>query len=326
MWHFLRRCNQRSMMSAAHGIQAILTSATQEYEQLLSLPELSGLWQRKGLLYVYHSHRALEAYSKTNQLLAEHFHEPAKRLTAEETLQVEPALKPSIAGAWYYEHDTHIRPDRLISKLRQYLVATGVRFVEDNSVQALDGTGKVARTVVTDCGVLEADAFVFAAGTWTPTLKELLGCRVPIEAGKGYSITMPRPVQCPSIPLIFPQHRVVATPFEDGYRLGSIMEFSGLDDSLPEERLELLRSGASHYLLEPTSQPELERWHGWRPMTYDSLPAIDRCPRWNNVWVAAGHNMLGLTMAPATGKLISEMVMGKMPHIDPTPYKLNRFC
>ena len=135
---------------------------------------------------------------------------------------------------------------------------------------------------------------------------------------------MPRPAKCPAIPLIFEEHRVAVTPMKSGYRLGSTMEFAGYDTTLKRRRLELLRAGASHYLQEPYAEPVLEEWYGWRPMTYDGKPIIDRSPALDNVFLAAGHNMLGLSMAPATGKLIAELLDGAPPHLDPAPYRLER--
>jgi D-amino-acid dehydrogenase len=148
---------------------------------------------------------------------------------------------------------------------------------------------------------------------------------VPIQPGKGYSITMARPARCPTIPLIFDEHRVAVTPMRSGYRLGSTMEFAGYDTSLNRARLNLLREAARHYLHEPLGEPVLEEWYGWRPMTYDGKPIIDRSPALGNVWIAAGHNMLGLSMAPATGRLVAELLDGRPPHIDPAPYSVKRF-
>jgi D-amino-acid dehydrogenase len=124
---------------------------------------------------------------------------------------------------------------------------------------------------------------------------------------------------------MFEEHRVAVTPLRSGYRLGSIMEFAGYDSSLRPQRLALLRDGASHYLLEPTAEPVQETWFGWRPMTFDSLPIIGPSPKLPNVCLAAGHNMLGLSMAPATGKLVSELLGGTPPHIDPARYSPARF-
>ena len=103
------------------------------------------------------------------------------------------------------------------------------------------------------------------------------------------------------------------------------MEFAGFDDRLNRPRIEALVRGARAYLdLEDWGRIE-EEWCGWRPMTVDGLPVIDRLPGLKNVVVAAGHNMLGVTMAPATGRLVAEMITGRTPHIDPSPYRISRF-
>ena len=92
-----------------------------------------------------------------------------------------------------------------------------------------------------------------------------------------------------------------------------------------DERLDLLREGARPYLHEPYCEPVEEEWYGWRPMTYDSLPIIGAAPALTNVIVAAGHNMLGLSMAPATGRLVAELLNDATPHVDPAPYAPTRF-
>jgi D-amino-acid dehydrogenase len=170
-----------------------------------------------------------------------------------------------------------------------------------------------------------ADAFVLATGALTPLWGRHLGCRIPIQPGKGYSLTMPRPARCPRVPLIFEEHRVAVTPMRSGYRLGSTMEFAGYDTTLNRRRLGLLKEAAAHYLHEPFCDPVEEEWYGWRPMTYDGKPIIDRSPALPNVLIAAGHNMLGLSMAPATGRLVAELLGGREPHIDPAPYTVKRF-
>lgn len=325
LWQFSKRCNERSMLTAAHGIQAMLASSMREYAWLVEQQQIECEWQENGLLFVYNSSRDLEAYEKTNRLLSESFDEPSRMLDAEQTVALEPALKDSIAGAWYYEHDAHLRPDRLVQALRQQAELRGAKFIEDTEFQSLRGTNGAVASISTSRGDYSADQFLFASGAWTPLLSEHLGCRIPIQPGKGYSMTMPRPATCPSIPIIFPEHRVAVTPMKSGYRLGSIMEFAGYDDSIRPERLALLRKGAEQYLREPYCDPVVETWYGWRPMTYDSLPAIGRSQTWGNVMVAAGHNMLGLSMAPGTARLVTEMLAGETPHMDPEPYSPARF-
>jgi len=108
------------------------------------------------------------------------------------------------------------------------------------------------------------------------------------------------------------------------YRIGSTMEFAGYDDRLNPDRLRLLRDGAAIYLREPMAEPVLESWCGWRPMTPDSLPFVGRVPAYDNVYLAAGHGMLGVSMSPGTGKLIAELITGQAAHIDAQPYAVGR--
>lgn len=323
--HFAVRCNERDMMAAGQAIQPLLTSSLKLYRDLIEREGLDCEFERKGLLFAYRDPVAMDAYAATNHLMTESFDCPAQRLDSSALQALEPALRDDLVGGWYYHDDAHLRPDKLMRAWRSRIEADGGEIRENHDFRGFESANGRVLAAQTSAGAVAGDLFIVAAGAWTPLLKEHLGCPVPIQPGKGYSLTMPRPAACPAIPIIFPETRVVATPFQSGYRLGSTMEFVGYDPSIRPERLALLRAGARPYLREPACEPVLEEWFGWRPMTYDSLPIIDRSPRHANVVVAAGHNMLGLSMAPATGKLVAEMVTGQTPHIDPEPYRVNRF-
>ncbi len=325
LWRFARRCNVHDMMNAATAIHALLNSSRRLFDDWLRDEMLECEWDTHGLLFVFRTDEAMRHYAETDRLLREHFNVPAKRFDGAGLNQIEPALKPGLAGGWLYESDAHLRPDRLMSSLRSILQNRGVEIREHCEVAGISRLHRSAIALNTANGPIPGDAFVFATGAWTPLLSKHLGCRIPIQPGKGYSITMNRPAICPAYPMIFEEHRVAITPMQTGYRIGSTMEFAGYDSTLNRKRLELLREGASHYLLEPFGKNVLEEWYGWRPMTTDSKPIIDRSPAWDNVWIAAGHNMLGLSMAPATGKLIAEMLGERTPHIDPEPYSARRF-
>jgi D-amino-acid dehydrogenase len=205
------------------------------------------------------------------------------------------------------------------------LADRGVLIQENCELKGFVSAHGKAQAAKTSTGDLPADAFILATGAWTPLLSKELACRIPIQPGKGYSMTMRRPNNCPQIPLIFPETKVAVTPMQSGYRLGSMMEFSGYDESLRPERLELLRRGAEPFLKEPYTNDTEEQWFGWRPMTSDGLPIIDFSPATNNVLIAAGHNMIGMSTGPGTGKLVAEMINKEQTHIDPRPYSLRRF-
>lgn len=322
---FARRCNRRDMLAAGHAIQALLNSSRSLYDTLVRDEKLECEYETKGLLFVFQTPKHFDHYAHTDELLTREFAMPAKLFDSVELAALEPALKPGQAGAYLYQSDAHLRPDRLMSELRRVLTGLGVEFRENCEVAGFVKSGTGATAVRTTTGDVPADRFVVATGAWTPLLNAELGCRVPIQPGKGYSLTMPRPAVCPTYPLIFEEHRVAVTPFASGYRLGSTMEFAGYDATMNRSRLSILTDAAKHYLRDPLAEPVQEEWWGWRPMTFDGLPVIDRSPAMGNVLIAAGHNMLGLSMATATGKLVSELLAGAAPHVDPAPYGLKRF-
>jgi D-amino-acid dehydrogenase len=337
LYRFARRCKPELLLEAGRAIQALLNSSRLLYPDLLKQEGIACEWQERGLLFVFQTRAAMEHYVETDKLLRDTFHLPARRIDSDELTQQEPALKPGLAGGWHYPADAHLRPDKLMSEWRRVLEKLGVTIKLHCSLDALQADRKRVQTAIVtttsnSSGAgqklrekVRADAFVLATGAWTPSFARQLGCRIPIQPGKGYSITMPRPRHCPAVPLIFEEHRVAVTPMLSGYRLGSTMEFAGYDTTLKRSRLDLLREGARPYLLEPSCAPVEEEWFGWRPMTPDGLPIIGQSPALDNVWIAAGHNMLGLSMAPGTGKLVAELLGRRTPHVDPAPYSATRF-
>lgn len=321
---FTRNCTHSQMIRAGHALAALLDSSRAIYESLATSDGVDCDWQSLGMMFVYRSRHELDHFESTAKLIEDEFHRRYEKLDGDELIKREPALKPGVAGAWYFKHDAHIRPDRLMKSLKKRLLDRGVTILESTAVTGFDRTGSTVRSVRTANGTIAADQFVLAAGAWSPQIQGELGIRLPIQPGKGYSITMPRPSICPRFPLILEERRVAITPMSDGYRIGSTMEFSGYDESLNAARLDALVAGASHYLREPTASPVIEKWFGFRPMTPDSLPIIGRCPNVENVFLATGHNMLGLSLATGTGRLVAELVAGRPPHVDPAPYSPNR--
>jgi D-amino-acid dehydrogenase len=317
---FASRCNERDMLASGRAIQSMLNESRRLYDALFADEALDVEWQTLGLLFTFLTKHAMEHHVHTDNLLGEKFGLRAVRYDGDDVTKLEPALKPGLAGGWHYQCDAHLRPDKLMSSWRKLLEARGVTIREQTEFRGFGTLGTRATGVITTTGPIEAEAFVVATGAWTPLLNQHLGVKVPIQPGKGYSMTMAKPARCPKIPLMFEEHRVAVTPMQSGYRLGSIMEFAGYDATLNPKRMDLLRNGASHYLYEPTGEPVVEQWFGWRPMTPNSLPIIDRPRKFENVILAAGHNMLGLSMATGTGHLVADLMQGNKPTIDPTPY------
>ncbi|MEP2988673.1 MAG: FAD-dependent oxidoreductase [Parasphingorhabdus sp.] len=325
MWQFVKRCNQRDMLKAAGHLHAILSSSMAEYHKLLGEDEMGSQWRRSGLMYVFQTEVGLSDFANTDELLTDQFGVTARRIESAELPELDVALRPDLAGAYLYEGDASIRPDRLSKAWTEKLIRAGVQFVEGCTFLGLEKKTDAVSQIITSHGTMQADHFVLATGAVSAKLAKHFGTDIPIEPGKGYSITMEKPQDGPEYPMLLPEHHVGVTPFDDGLRLGSMMEFVGYDRSIPKSRLQQLRQSTQLYLQSQLPTTNLEEWYGWRPMTWDSLPIIGQVPGFANAYLATGHNMLGLTLAPATGKLISETVQRQTPHIDPEPFSPDRF-
>ncbi len=321
---FALRCNAKSMMEAGKACHPLLQSSAALYREVFEQENMKVDWKTDGLLFVYRDQHEFDAYAETDAWLKKHFDMAAVPYAGKALTDLEPALKPGLAGAWLYQCDAHLRPSKLMSELRRIILASGVTILENTEMKSFEERNGKAAAVVTNRGKVEGDEFVIATGAWTPLLSREIGIKLPIQPGKGYSITMARPKLCPKYPMILEECHVAITPFEEGYRVGSTMEFAGYDTTLNRHRLNYLRSGAAEYLHEPTAEPVEEEWYGWRPMTADGIPFIDRSPRFGNVWIGAGHSMLGISMGTGTGKLLAELITGQKPHVPVECYRVNR--
>ena len=308
MWEFGRRCTHDSMMAASRSLHGLLEASASEYHALLRSPELQCGWQDNGLLFVLRGEEALESFARKDALLSSEYGVSARLLRGSELQDFEPALLDDLAGAYLYDVDSYLQPDKLNSAWTALLESRGVKFIEQCRVEAVEKTSNRVSGLQTSQGKLSADHYVFAAGAWSSSLAAGLGCSIPVEPGKGYAVTMSKPEIMPTHPMLMPEKRIGVTPFEDGLRIASMMEFAGFDTSIPPFRIEQLQDSAKPFLKNPTGPTIQETWYGWRPMTWDSLPIIGRVARLENALLATGHNMLGLSLAPITGKTIADIV------------------
>jgi D-amino-acid dehydrogenase len=323
---FALRCRQQPMMQVAAARHALLSSSMKLYRELIAEESLDVEWEDRGLLFVYKSPHEFAAYEKTAELLRREFGIEMVPYEGARLAALEPALRPELAGGWHCPTDAHLRPDRLMAALIPVLRARGVEILEGTTVEGIDVAAGQARGVETSRGKMQCDLIVLATGAESPKLARLLGFHLPVQPGKGYSITLPRPERAPQIPLILEESHVAVTPWLSGLRIGSTMEFTGYDRSINPRRIELFKRAAAEHLVEPAAGPILEEWYGWRPMTYDELPCIGRAPKVPNVIVAAGHGMIGISSMTATGKLVAELALNQVPHLDPAPYSPRRFA
>ena len=322
--NFAKKCKSEHMAHAIRAREKILQSSKSLFETLFREEQLECDWEERGVLLVFKTQSAMQKYQHTNNLLKP-FGLDAAPLMGDELFSLEPALQKKVSGAWFHKTDSHLRPDKLMQTWKHLLQKRGVAIEENCRLQALVSEQNRIFKAQTTRGDYSADEYVLTTGAWTPQIAQALGLNIPIQPGKGYSITMERPAVCPKIPCYFYEKSVVATPWKSGFRLGGTMEFSGFNSDILAGRIQKLASAAKQYLIEPSGQPIIEEWVGMRPMVHDDLPIIGRGPKHRNLVIASGHGMSGISMATGTGKLVSEIIGGGEPHIDPTAFDVNRF-
>lgn len=321
---FSMRCNRRDFCRTTAIKAELLRLSRQELEDLIAAEALDCEFQTLGTLNVYRDAREFDKSHELERSLRE-CGIPLEVLDGAQCRAREPTLNASIVGGYFNPRDAHLRPDRYCAELARAVRAHGGEIEQATQATGFRRTAGRIDAVITDRSEFAGREVVMALGSWSPQLARQLDLRIPIQPGKGYSITYTRPGLCPRIPMTLKERAVCVTGWASGYRLGSTMEFSGYDETANRTRLDALKRGAAEYLIEPEGPQVVEEWYGWRPMTYDDLPILGRVDSLENLVLATGHGMLGVTMSAFTGRLIAELVCGAAPSLDIAAFGPARF-
>lgn len=321
---FAQRCNTRHWQASAQACAALLGDARQRFDDWVERYALDCEFRSDGLDYVFADARRFAHYRHECNVLAQ-LGIQAEMIDGADYVRQDPAFRAGIAGAIHFPGDAHLRPERYTAELARVLRARGAVIQAQCRVDAVvpDARGACVHTAR---GRLQAREVVIATGPWSPLLAAQLGLRLPVQAGKGYSITYSAPALMPRRPVVLKDRWVFVVPWRDRLRIGSTMEFSGHDTHLNPTRLAALERAASDYLYAPAGPAVIERWYGWRPMTWDDVPVLGAVPGRPHVWLAAGHGMLGISMSTASGQLMADLITGRAPALDPHPYRAERFA
>ena len=322
---FARHCNWSDFHAATHARLAILQRSRRLLGELVRDEGLDCEFSEQGTLHVYRTDRLRQADEKGHAALLEKLGVTVQRLDGAEVEAMEPALKPGVAGGVLHPQDASLRPDRYAAELARRVLERGGTIESGACIEGFITDGTRITGVRTSRGAFRGERIVMALGAWSPLLARQLELRLPMQPGKGYSITWDRPALAPRRALSLREPSVCVTCWSDGFRLGSTMEFSGYRTGLNRTRLEALRRGAAANLREPAGGRLLEEWWGWRPMSVDEVPIIGPSTRWTNLCLATGHGMLGVSMSAATGELVASLLAGTPALLDATPYAPARF-
>ena len=231
--------------------------------------------------------------------------------SAAEVADAYPGVDLRVRGGIWYEADAHRSPRSLMQALQTWLGSRVTFRWRERAVGWQRRAGGDVQTLVLASGErLEADAFVLAGGHATPALARALRVRVPIQPGRGYSVTVPDPPQRPEVPAILVEARVAMTPLAEGIRWGGTMEVAPAGRPVDPRRIRGIAKAVAQAFpaFEAEALQRLPAWSGARPVSPDGLPYLGRLLRAPNVVLAAGHGMLGFSLGPVTGELVADLL------------------
>ena len=324
MFAMARHCNARDYRQGLRDNLAL----GERTMQLFDTYEQDGIefeMHREGLVVAFADPHALEHHEKNFDVLTAAGLDP-QVLTPTEVAALEPSLSADkIVGGISFPHERHLRPDLLVAGLAKRCTELGCHFLTHAPVTGFRRVDDRVTGVHTGAGPVEADAYLVAAGTASAQVGEMLGVRLPVWPGRGYSVDF-----APSVPvrrmISLADIKVVITPMNDWVRLSGTMEFTNRAAAVSSARVEAIKRAPSGYLTEwedvkPMSRP----WVGNRPMTPDGLPILGAIPGTENAYVATGHGMLGVTLGPVSGELMARyMTERAMPNVL-RPFRAERF-
>lgn len=322
---FNKSATQANVEKAIPLIKDINLLSKELYTDLYNSGDLGEFQlEKNGLLMLYKTekegHHEREVAKRAGDLgLA------VKELSLEELHRLQPNLNGDIIGAVHYECDAHTTPPEVMTKLKSYLQQNGVVFKQHEEVVDFKINANKITSVVTTTTSYSGDEIIIASGSWSSNLSKKLGLKLLIEAGKGYRINVKRPTPV-KLPAILMEAKCAVTPMNGFTRFAGTMELSGINANIRKERVEAIAKAAMSYYdnLEITAVEKSEAQCGLRPVSPDGLPYIGRSSKFSNLAIASGHAMMGWSLGPATGKLITELIDEKPLSMDISGFSPDR--
>jgi D-amino-acid dehydrogenase len=320
LWQFWQLCTREAFERGAGLMMPFASDAVERYQEWTR--ELEGIeWQQDGLLMLFQSQRALDAEWA---LLQAHDYGPIERLDHSATVAIEPVLADTAyVGAIQLKNEGQVEPLSVCQSLTRRCCALGVEiregFVADELIfnsgsrtaRALTGTqsqaDRIGKTRYQKVEI-EADHIVIAAGAEAGRLAAACGFRIPLQAGKGYSVSISDPRLQIRHPLYLTEAKVAVSPFQAALRIAGTLELSGINTLLDRRRLEGIERTAERAIPGIMRGGTRKVWVGMRPMTPDGMPVIGKLPGADNVWLNTAHQMLGMTLAPRSAELLTDLV------------------
>ncbi|MFD1062989.1 NAD(P)/FAD-dependent oxidoreductase [Winogradskyella litorisediminis] len=307
-WAFKSSSTKAKVEKAIPVIKDLNLLSRRLYEDLKDSGDFKFHYEHKGLLMCYKSEKVGEEEWQVGQRGIQEGLK-VENLSVSEVKKLEPDVDLDIKGAVYFHSDAHMTPNNFMRDMLSYLKSVGVTFFENETLVDIKTTANSISKIITNKQELETDEVVMAAGSWSQNLSKKLGIKIPLQAGKGYSINVEKDTGI-TIPSILCEPKVAVTPMDGFTRFAGTMEIAGINYNINPVRVKAIAKAAKAYYPNITFSPDAidNAKCGLRPCSPDGLPYIGKSSKCENLTIATGHAMMGWSLGPATGKLVTEII------------------
>jgi D-amino-acid dehydrogenase len=325
---FMRSATPEHVERSAIPLRDIAILSQKMYEEWTRLPQFQFAYEHKGLLEIFQTEKGSDHAKHVMHRAHELGLTDTVLLDAAALQALEPQTTIEAKGAVWFKCDAHLYPNKLMSQLIADLKSKGVRFILNDEVIGFEKNHQQVTKVKTKMQVVDADAVVVAAGSWSRELSALLQLKIPLMPGRGYSVTLEDSPHHLNYPSVLIEGRVALTPMDGNkIRFGGTMEITSTQTPPRYQRVQGILDAVKRYYPSfdvPMPAPE-QIWYGYRPCSADGLPYLGRTQQWKNVVMATGHAMVGLSLGAGTGKLVSEIINETPLSMDISAFKPERF-
>ena len=324
LWKFRQAANPEHVKAGANLFRELGLDSRSLYLELGQKMDF-GL-ETKGILMLCGSEHALTEEFAVSAM-ARNLGMEAVDLDAAGVQSIETGMTTNVLGGVHYPSDCHIDPEQFLDVMQNYLVEQGVKIYHNTAVSHLVVGDGIIKSVMVNDQSFSGEHFILAAGSFSSKLVKSIGLKMPLMAGKGYSVTMESPTQKPALPALLIEARMASTPMGPNWRVGGTMTVTDSNRKINHRKLSAMVKAVQNYYpdYDVTWTNGLEPWVGMRPLSPDGIPYIGALSQYPNLIAATGHAMLGISLAPVTGQLVSRMVVGEDPGFDVAMLSPNRF-
>ncbi|MBT8367699.1 MAG: FAD-dependent oxidoreductase [Deltaproteobacteria bacterium] len=326
LWKFRGACNKHHVRQSTPVLHELHSASLKLFGELANIEGMDFALEKKGLLELFITQEGFDKGIEDIRLITE-FGIENRILKKKELNEFIEGIRTAAVGGAYLPHDAHLIPERFVHQLARHIEKRGVRLLTSCEVFDFEASDRHVTGIKTTRGDIMAEEIVLAGGFRSTQLAQNLQLNLSMQPAKGYSITFKRPAVCPSLPVAMAEAKVVLTPMEDTLRFAGTLELAGFDQSINLRRVQAIFKAVRAYFpdIDPNALELLEIWRGLRPCSPDGLPYLGRAPRYDNVIIATGHGMLGISLAPITGKIVSQLTSDQKPSLNIAALNVERF-